>query len=101
MHLATDYVHAFEGRAGIPSRCRIRIYVSDDPEDADVVVASELLGNPGIGATDAAQQLAAEVIGRFGLSVPVWIEHHPLEATHGRDETFDLVIFGHCARCAR
>ncbi|PLS82842.1 MAG: hypothetical protein CYG60_23460, partial [Actinobacteria bacterium] len=55
----------------------------------------ELLGNPGIGVTDAAQQLAAEVIGRFGLSVPVWIEHHPLEATHGRDETFDLVIFGH------
>ncbi len=85
---------------GVPSRCRIRLYVPDERDDADVVVASELFDNPGTHVTDAAQQLAAEVIERFGLSVPpVWIEHHPPDATHGGDETFDLVIFGHYEVC--
>jgi hypothetical protein len=35
------------------------------------------------------------VRGRALGRVPVFIEHYPLEATGGREETFDLVVFAH------
>lgn len=99
MHLAIDYVHPFRGPAGARSQCRVRIYVPDEEGealgDAPVVVCSELANNPGTSITNAAEQLAAEVIKHHKLLVPIWIEHYPPESTDGRAETFDLVVFGH------
>jgi hypothetical protein len=44
--------------------------------------------------TYSANQLAAEVIRYHKLALPpVWIEHFPKEATDGRSETFELVVF--------
>jgi hypothetical protein len=43
--------------------------------------------------TCPAHQIAAEVIRYHKLSVPVWIEHYPKEATDGATETFELVVF--------
>ena len=92
MHLATDYVHPTP-RGG---RCRVRVYLPEDERDAPVVLCSELLNNPGLSVTKAAEVIAAEVISFHRLPVPVWVEHYPPEATDGRSETFDLVLFsGH------
>jgi hypothetical protein len=90
VHLATDYIHPTP-RGG---RCRIRIYLPDEEQDAPAVVCSELPTNEGSSITYAAEQLAAEVIRYHRLSTPiVWIEHHPPIATDGATETFDLVDF--------
>lgn len=58
MHLASDYVQPTP-RAG---RCRIRIYLPEEEQDAPVVICSELPNNGGTSVTYAAEQLAAEVI---------------------------------------
>jgi hypothetical protein len=59
-----------------------------------VVVCSELPADEGASVTNAAEQLAAEVIRYHRLSAPVvWVEHHPPETTDGSTETFDLVAF--------
>jgi hypothetical protein len=90
MRLATDYVHPTPG----DGRCRIRLYFPEDELDAPVVLCSELPHNPGLSVTKAAEVIAGEVISSFGLGRrPVWIEHYPPEATDGRSETFDLVLF--------
>ena len=93
MHLASNHVHPSPGRG----RCRVRIFLPDDPErDLPVVLCSELPNNRGGSATNAAERIAGSVIDAFGLPVPlVWIEHHPPETTDGAIETFDLVVFGH------
>jgi len=96
MHLAKDYTHPYKGDAGIRSRCRVRLYLPYDDKDAAVVICSELPDNPGTSVTNAAEQIAAEIIVGFRLPAPpVWIEHCPLEVTDGRDETFELVVFAH------
>jgi hypothetical protein len=92
VHLASRYVHPTPNGG----RCRIRIYLPDEPEsDAPVVMCSELSNNPGMSITDAAQTIAAEVIRGHRLQTPlVWIEHYPAESRRpGAEETFDLVIF--------
>jgi hypothetical protein len=90
MHLATDYIHPTP-RGG---KCRVRVYLSDDEQDAPVVVCSELPTNEGSSITYAAEQLAAEVIRYHRLPTPiVWLEHHPPLSTDGDTETFDLVDF--------
>ncbi len=93
MHLASDHVHPTPGRG----RCRVRIFLPDDPErDAPVVVCSEVPNNPGRSVTNAADRIAGDVINAFRLPVPVvWIEHRPPETTDGTTETFDLVVFAH------
>lgn len=93
MHLATDYVHPTPKQG----RCRVRVYLPSDPErDLPVVVCTQLPGNRGRSVTDDAERIAAEVVSRLGLPVPlVWVVHHPPETTGRRSETFDLVIFGH------
>jgi hypothetical protein len=59
-----------------------------------VVVCSELPADEGASVTNAAEQLAAEVIRYHRFSPPVvWVEHHPPETTGGSTETFDLVAF--------
>lgn len=66
-----DALHPFRGPGGAKSVCRMRVFEPDDPLDAFVVVCSELPENPGASVTDAAEQLAAEAIGSYGLEGPV------------------------------
>jgi hypothetical protein len=90
MHLASDYIHPTP-RGG---RCRIRIYLTEEEQDAPVVISSELPNNLGTSVTYAAEQLAAEVIRSHKLPTPlVWIEHWPKQAMDGEEETFELVVF--------
>jgi hypothetical protein len=92
MHLATDYIHPTP-KGG---RCRVRLYVPEEEEDAPVVLCSEVPGNTGLSVTRAAEVIAGEVISVISGYVskpPVWIEHYPPETTEGRSETFDLVLF--------
>jgi hypothetical protein len=75
-------------------RCRIRIYLPEEAQDAPVVICSELPNKGGTSITYAAEQLAAEVIRSHKLPTPlVWVEHWPEESTDGGEETFELVIF--------
>ena len=89
MHLARDYIHPTP-RGG---RCRIRVYLPEEEQDAPVVICSELPNNEGSSVTYSAHQIAAEVIRYHKLALPVWIEHYPKEATDGTSETFELVVF--------
>jgi hypothetical protein len=89
MHLASDYIHPTP-RGG---QCRVRIYLSEDEQDAPVVICSELPNNGGTSITYAAEHLAAEVIRSHRLPTTlVWIEHWPKESTDGGEETFELVV---------
>jgi hypothetical protein len=92
MNLAADYIHPTP-RGG---RCRIRIFLPEDERDAPVVVCTELPNNPGMSITNAAEQIAAEVIKGHRLPTPlVWIEHYEDEARGTPEDraTFDLVLF--------
>jgi hypothetical protein len=57
MHLATDYIHPTP-RGG---RCRVRVWLPEDDQDAPVVVCTELPANGGSSITHAAEQLAARL----------------------------------------
>ena len=90
MHLATYYIHPTPRG----ERCRVRVWLPEEDQDAPVVICSELPTNEGSSITYAAEQLAAEVIRYHRLPTPiVWIEHYPTEATDGQAETFELVVF--------
>ena len=89
MHLTSDYIHPTP-RGG---KCRIRVYLSEEEQDALVVICSELPNNGGSSVTYCAHQIAAEVIHCHRLPIPVWIEHYPPETTDGTSETFELVVF--------
>lgn len=94
MDLMADYIHLYDkGFRVSHSQCRIRIYVSDDLNDAPVVICSELANNLGPSVTEATETIAGKVIKHHNLSGPIWIEHYPPEATNGRTETFELVAF--------
>jgi hypothetical protein len=72
----------------------MRLYPPEDERDAPVVICSELPNNEGSSVTSSANQVAAEVIRYHKLTLPpVWIEHYPKEATDGRSETFELMVF--------
>ena len=90
MHFASDYIHPTpRGR-----RCRVRIYLPEEEQDAPVVICSELPNNGGTSVTYAAEQLAAEVISSHRLPTPlVWVEHWPKQAMDSEEETFELVVF--------
>ena len=89
MDLATDYIHPTPHGG----RCRVRVYLPHEEGDAPVVVCSELPDNRGMNVTNAAERIAAEVIKRHGLPVPVWIEQRTAETAHGPEERFALVVF--------
>ena len=90
MHFASDYIHPTP-RGG---RCRVRIYLPEEEQDAPVVICSELPNNGGTSVTYAAEQLAAEVISSHRLPTPlVWVEHWPKQAMDSEEETFELVVF--------
>lgn len=93
MRLVVDYVHPFESVSGIRSRCRVRLYLPEQEQDAPVVVCSELPENTGVPVTAAAENIAAEVIKAHWLVDPVWIEHHPEETTAAGVESFELVVY--------
>lgn len=102
MRPTEDYAHAFRGSSGVRSVCRVRLYLPDAAVpgealgDAPVVVVSELSDNPGTSVTNAIEQLTAEVMDAYALGcILVFVEHYPSEATGGREETFDLIVFGH------
>ena len=81
---------------GVRSRCRIRLYLPQEDQDAAVVVCSELPDHSGTPVIDAAEQIAAEIIQHFRLpSPPVWIEHHPQKVTNRQGEAFELLTFTH------
>jgi hypothetical protein len=92
MNLAVDYIHPTPHGG----RCRVRIFLPEEERDSPVVICSELLNNPGQSVTNAAEQIAAEVISYYRLQTPlVWIEHYE-DGARGTPEdphTFDLVIF--------
>jgi hypothetical protein len=93
MYLASDYIHPYKDAGGRPARCRVRIYLPDDPGDALVVICSELPNNPGGSITNCADVIAAGVIRAHELPTPlVWIEHWLEETTEGH-ETLELVVF--------
>ncbi len=89
MYLASDQAHPTPGGGS----CRIRIYLPEDPQDAWVVICSELHMNQGARITDAVEKIAAEVLVAHDQPRLVWIEHHPPETTDGETETFELVTF--------
>jgi hypothetical protein len=94
MHLAADYVNPTP-RGG---RCRVRIYLPEEERDAPVVICTEPRDNPGMSITNAAEQIAAEVISSRQLPTPlVWIEHYEAGARRTPQDrhTFDLVLFEH------
>ncbi len=57
VHLATDYIHPTP-RGG---RCRVRVYLPEEEQDAPVVICSELPTNGGSSITYAAEQIAARL----------------------------------------
>ena len=61
-----------------------------------MVVCPEVAGNTAPSVTEQAERVAAGVMiyHRMGKA-PVWIEHWPPDATDGRSETFELVVFSH------
>lgn len=91
----------YRGPNGSRSKCRVRIYEPDDPlRDAHVIIVSELADNPGTSVTNAAAEVAAEVVSLFRLGSsdgphPVFIEHHENGARGTAEDphTFDLVAF--------
>ena len=98
MHLSADYIHPTP-RGG---RCRIRIYFLAEERLDPVVICTELPSNPGMNITNAAEQIAAEVIWAHQLPVPlIWIEHCEAGArgTPQEPATFDLVLFSRYEVC--
>ena len=89
MHLASHYIHPTP-RGG---RCRVRVYLPGENQDAPVVICSELPNNEGSSVTYSAHRVAVEAIRSHGLQTPlVWIEHWPKESTGGGSETSKLVV---------
>ena len=83
-------LHPSNPRGG---RCRIRIFLPEEEQDAPVVICSELPNNPGGSITNSAEVITAGVIRANQLPTPlVWIEHWPEESTEGQ-ESFELVVF--------
>jgi hypothetical protein len=90
MYLSSDYIHPTP-RGG---RCRIRVYLPEEEQDAPVVICWEVPNNEGTSVTNAAEQIAAEVMCGHRLPTSlVWTEHYPPESTDRETETFDLVTF--------
>src|SRR5687767_14150139 len=110
MELTHDYTHPTPHGG----RCRIRIY--DATTVVPVIVCTELTDNPGESITNAAEQIAAEVlenhphvfdpfalasIGGLSYDKPfVWIEHYEdgARGTPSDPATFDLVEFSPATR---
>jgi hypothetical protein len=92
MHLGADFIHPTPHNG----RCHIRVFLREEEPDAPVVICTELPNNSGMSITNAAEQIAAEVIMGHRLPTPlVWIEHYEDGAGGMLEDraTFDLVLF--------
>jgi hypothetical protein len=71
-----DYIHRYRGYWSEGGKCRIRIYHEDG--SAPVVICSELPDNDNTSVTNMAEYLAAEVVRKHSLTMPlIWVEHYP------------------------
>jgi hypothetical protein len=99
--LIQDYVHRLNGFRCGGGVCRVRIYRGEGPEDAPVVICSELPGKPGEEAANIrlwAEYLAGEVIrDHFPAGLPnlprplLWIEQRL--TFEGDPQEYSLVSF--------
>ena len=95
-----DYPARTCPRAG---RCRVRVFRAAEAPDHAVVLVTDLGdGNPGPSVTNAAEEIATEVLRRYGLDPArtLFVEHYDgrtpgTAATARRDgaEDFDRVAF--------
>lgn len=91
----SDRIFEFKGRWDVPSRCGLKIVIK---QERHVVVVTELFEeNPGTSITEFNRELAAIIVGEFGLDPAklVFIEHNPDRGSkldHYK-ESFDLVRF--------
>ena len=90
-------VHDYVAPTPAGGRCRIRVYLPDEPEDSPVVICTEPAeGTGGMSITNCAEVLAAKVLEANRLQRnPVWVEHYE-NGAHGTEKdphTFDLVTF--------
>lgn len=90
-------VHDYVAPTPAGGRCRIRLYLPEEPEDSAVVICTELAeGNGGMSITNCAEVLAAKVmeVNQLARNL-VWLEHYENGArgTEEDPETFDLVTF--------
>ena len=83
MNLTHEYMRHRRGYAFGAGCCWIRVY-EGEVRDAPVIVCEELPGVGGVGVSEMAEQLAAEVIlEHFADGLPdlprplLWIEHRP------------------------
>jgi hypothetical protein len=91
MRQTFDGIHHYAGYHGSRAHCRLRIYA--DPGRPTVVIATEAPTNTGTSITHAAEMLAADVCGRFGIDPDglLWVERY--HAGGGLPERFSRVEF--------
>jgi hypothetical protein len=79
----------FRGFHGRGAWCRLEFIPLTDGRT--LVIAIELLDNPGTSVTNVAEHLASHVCDEFGIDPDrlVWVEHYG----YGPDRTYDLVTF--------
>ena len=81
-----------------PALCTVSIYVH---RGHSCVMLTERSDNPGMSVTNAAEQLATELVQHYHLDPTKtrWIEHYP--ALYGAPETFDALSFTWHGKIAR
>lgn len=86
---------------GIKARCRIRIYYKRE-HSCNVVVFSEMVGNPGTSITNAGVELVRSALEQFGLNRldTIFLEHYPnayfqsgAQTYKTNEETLDMMSF--------
>jgi hypothetical protein len=95
MPLSREMYFHFKDELRRSGACRIRIY---DVGHRVVVIATDLDEGPSV--TNAAEEIATQVVAQFGIDVErlVWVEHYRRLDTRARPgtalgEEYDLVIF--------
>lgn len=103
MPLIHDEPLDFLGLNGSPSRCRCRLFTppNEAHESGYIVILTDDAGACGTSITNAAEQLAAILCGRFHVPEDrvTWIEHYDFRHTpdghdgSGHEQTFARVRF--------
>ena len=103
MPLILDEPLDFMGWNGSPSRCRVRLFTPpiEAKETGYIVMLTDDAGACGTSITNAAEQLAAILVGRFSIPEQrvTWIEHYDYRHTpeghdgSGHEQSFARVTF--------